>query len=120
MGRTIDNAARDRIEESIRNFPVGFEDGTVMCSECGSRRRVIPETGSETFYARVENNPRSGRVQVGAVYCDDCENTTIRTPTRGIHEARVEVEVDPNPVSTPVIATLVAVHDYSSADDGVP
>lgn len=120
MAGHIDSGTRTRIAESIDNHPVGFEDGTVRCSDCGTRRRVVEESGTERFFARVENNPRIGRINVGAIYCRDCDHTEIRTPTQGVHEARVEVEVQPNPVSTPVITNLIKVHDYSSASNGQP
>lgn len=113
----VDDTVRDNIADSINNYHVGFNSGHVVCSDCGTRTEVTKETGSKQFVIRVSNNPRSGHVEVGSVYCLDCEIPS-HTPTQGIHEAIVEVTIEPNPVGSPVITDLHEVHEYSTASLG--
>jgi hypothetical protein len=117
--RTLEN---ETVAETLTGKVIGYSDGGLICDGCGKRLNAyehIHENDEKLEITGFAATPRGHYTQwkFSLVFCPECDEREVGTPTSGVDEAMVEMKLERGPDS-PVSADVEVV-DRSKPDDGV-
>lgn len=95
------------LEKGLEGREVGYPDGQIICDGCGKRLnafRHLRHEGEPLTITAFCATPR-GRFRtwsISLVYCEECDEREIGTPTKGVDEAMIECKLTKGPHSPQV------------------
>lgn len=112
----MDTLKNEALEKGLGNREVGYPDGNLICDGCGKRLnafRYLRNEGEPLTITAFCATPRGRyrRWSISLVYCEECDEREVGTPTNGVDEAMIECKLKEGPHSPKV--TEVEVVDRS-------
>lgn len=118
----MNTLSNEAIEEGLAGRTIGYGDGQIICDGCGARVNAYEHLDEKdekleltAFCATPRSHYRNWHISL--VYCPDCDEREIGTPTGGIDEAMITFKVSKDR-GGPTVADAEVV-DRSKPDDGV-